>query len=279
MAGVLRLPHKYQAGTKYPAVVMCAGFSLVKEVWLPLNAQALNDAGYVTLNFDYRTFGESGGEPRCRLVPQMQVQDVRNALSFLHTRPEVDHNKLGLYGMSLGASVALGAAGVDDRVKAMVAVAGPSDLYRVWSAFPTFDGFKAKVLAARHRFAATGEVSYISVLKLLSSDPETCALLDAESKKFPTWRLEVTFESLEHLFEFRPEQTAALISPNASLFIYPGAGQLVDKAEVRSGYAAAREPKRVIGLDSIRHAQIYNDGPGFQPIMDHTVSFFGEYLV
>lgn len=81
MAGVLRLPPGLSPGERRPAVVLCAGFSLVKEVWLPTNAQALNAAGYVTLNFDDRTFGQSGA-PRCRLVPRMQVEDVRSALVF-----------------------------------------------------------------------------------------------------------------------------------------------------------------------------------------------------
>ncbi|MCE2484901.1 MAG: hypothetical protein J4F42_05275 [Desulfurellaceae bacterium] len=38
-----------------------------KEIFLPDNAKRLQADGYTTLNFDYRYFGESGGEPRSRL--------------------------------------------------------------------------------------------------------------------------------------------------------------------------------------------------------------------
>ena len=60
----------------FPAIVFCVGFSLVKEVWLLDFARHLRRTGFATLNLDYRTFGESGGEARCRLSPRMQVEDV-----------------------------------------------------------------------------------------------------------------------------------------------------------------------------------------------------------
>lgn len=276
MAGVLRFPEGLAPGERRPAVVLCAGFSLVKEVWLPANARALNAAGYITLNFDYRTFGESEGAPRCRLVPRMQVEDVRSALSYLQTLPEVNGEQLALFGVSLGASIAVAAAGVDKRVKACVAVAGPGDLHRVWSAFPTFEGFNAKVQAARRTFCATGQATYISVLKLLSSDPETCALLARDAKDFPRWRLEVTFESLADLFEFRPEAVAGGI--RAGLFIYPAADALISKFEVQSMASKCGGLTRALALEGVRHADIYNDGPGFAPIMAATVGFLAEQL-
>lgn len=276
LSGVLRVPDDLAPGERRPAVVFCAGFSLVKEVFLPTNAKALVDAGYVTLNFDYRSFGESEGQPRCRLVPRLQVEDVRSALSFLETRPEVDPARLAVFGVSLGASVAVGAAGVDRRVKACVAVAGPADLNRVWSSFPTFAAFKDKVWAARRKYAATGEVSYVSVLKLLSSDPDTCALLQAEAPKHPTWRLEVTFESLADLFEFCPESVAPHV--RSGLFVYPAADALVSGFEVVSMASKCLGPKRVVALEGIRHAEIYDDGPGLAPIMREATAFLREQL-
>jgi pimeloyl-ACP methyl ester carboxylesterase len=276
VAGVLRFPEGLAPGERRPAVVLCAGFSLVKEVWLPANARALNAAGYITLNFDYRTFGESEGAPRCRLVPRMQVEDVRSALSYVQTLPEVNGEQLGLFGVSLGASIAVAAAGVDKRVKACVAVAGPGDLHRVWSAFPTFEGFNAKVQAARRTFCATGQATYISVLKLLSSDPETCALLARDAKDFPSWRLEVTFESLADLFEFRPEAVAGGI--RAGLFIYPAADELISKFEVQSMASKCGGPATVLALEGVRHAAIYNDGAGFAPIMAASVRFLEAQL-
>lgn len=277
LAGVLRLPEGASETSKVPAIVCCQGFSLVKEVWLPKNAEALNRAGYATLNIDYRFFGESGGEPRCRLIPSMQVEDVRAALTFLETVPEVDGSRLGLFGISLGASVAVGAAGKDERVRALVAVAGPGDLGRVWSGLPDFPKFREKVLEARRRYVTTGEVRYVAVPKLLSSDPDTCALLVAEAPKYPSWRLEITFESLADLFEFAPEDDLPK-SRAASLFVYPSEDALITKGEMVSLYAKARGPKKLVSLSGLRHHEVYDAGKGFEPLMNETLSFYAEHL-
>ena len=228
LAGVLRLP---EGKAPFPAVVMCAGMTLTKEVWLPPNAGWLCEHGYATLSFDYRGFGESEGQPRQRLVPSQQVDDVRSALTCLETLPEVDAARLGLFGVSLGASVAVATAGVDSRARATVAVAGPMDLGRVWRAWPGFAAFNEKVQAARRKAVATGELSTIKLSRLLAADPETCAMIDRDAPTIPQWKPELTFESLVDLFEFRPEAVVARISPRAVLFVAPGEDKLIAQGE------------------------------------------------
>jgi pimeloyl-ACP methyl ester carboxylesterase len=284
VSAALRRPADAHAAApaKRAAVVFCAGFSLTKEVWLPPYAEALVARGYTTLNFDYRGFGasEAAGAgpnaPRCRLVPSQQIEDTRNAITFLETRDDVDSERIALVGVSLGAAIALGAAGVDPRVRAMVAVAGPSDLWRTWSALPHFDRFHEKVRAARRAFVATGEVSYIAVSKLLSSDPETCAKIEADAPRFPSWRPEITFESLASLFELRPEQVAH--QSRASCFVYCGEDALIGKREATSAFDKAREPKRLVELTGIRHAEIYGTGKGFAPCVDAIAQFLDEQV-
>lgn len=277
LAGVLRVPDDLGPGEKRPAVVCCQGFSLTKEVWIPGNARALTAAGYVTLTLDYRTFGESAGEPRCRLVPQAQVRDVQHALTFLETVPEVDATRLGVFGISLGASVAAGVAGVDPRVRALVAIAGPADLERVWSHFPDIERFRAKIHAARQTFVRTGEVTYVAVPRLLASDPDTCALMVADAPKHPTWRLEVTFESLEDLVAFKPEDDARGIR-GASLFVYTTEDALIAMGEVLSLYSKAPPPKYVVPLEGLKHCDVYEGGKGFEQVMRHTREFLAQHL-
>lgn len=276
IVGTLRLPPTATPETRAATIVCCQGFSLTKEVWLGKHAEALNGAGYATLNIDYRYFGESGGEPRCRLVPMAQVQDVRNALTFLESVPEVDLKRLGVLGISLGASVATAVAGLDSRVRALVAIAGPGDLERVWSSFPDFERFRAKVHAAKRDFVATGKVSYVSVPRVLASDPETCALLIREQPSHPRWRLEITFESLEDLFAFKPEDLASTSA--ASMFIYPAEDALISRSEVTSLYAKAREPKQLVALPGLKHHEVYAEGAAFDPVMRHAFEFFGRHL-
>lgn len=276
LAGVLRLPEGASAEAPRPAVVFCAGMSLTKEVWLPAQAEALAAAGFVTLNFDYTFFGESEGQPRRRLVPQRQVRDVLNALTFLETLPEVDSQRLGVSGTSLGAPVAVSAA-ADPRVRAGVAIAGPMDLGRVWSAFEGFAAFKAKVAAARQKYVATGEVSYVSVARLLKSDPETVALLERDVERFPNWSLEITFESLLDLFAFNAEASLERVR-GALMFMAPEQDDLIAGCEALSGYAKAPEPKALVKLPGT-HADVYrSEGDCYRRVLSEQLAWFERHL-
>lgn len=277
LSGTLRLPAGLPSGVRPPVVVCLQGFSLTRTVWLPAFAERFVEAGYATFHLDYRGFGDSEGEPRCRLQPLRQADDVRAALSALETLPEVDASRVALFGISLGGSVALQVAGTDARVKAVISVAAPADLHRVWSAFPEFPRFQEKVHAARRRYASTGEATWVAVPKVLASDPGTCALLLAEHPKHPRWRLEITFESLADLFEFRPEQVVPGIR-GASLFLHPQLDTLIAQTEVHSAFAAAPEPKELVVLEGLRHQEVYAGGPGFEPVTAHTLDFLRRRL-
>ena len=275
VAAHLRLP----CGAPKGGVVFCAGMSLTKEVWLPAFAEALVEQGYATLNFDYRGFGESGGEPRRRMIPAAQVQDTRNALTYLESRPELAGKALGLFGVSMGCSVAVGAAAEDPRVAAFVAAAGPGHFERVWSAFPTYPAFKAKVDAARREFVRTGEVTYISVAKMLKSDPETCAKLEADVGDHPTWDLTVTYESFADVIAFNPEEQAHRIRA-AALYAYPEADALIARFELSSLYAHTKSAhKRLLALEGARHVDVYaTEGPHFATLCAAAQEWFDTHL-
>ena len=65
-AGDLYLPDN--GGSGQPAIVIGHGFSFVKEA-LGEEGKRFSEAGFVTLAIDYRSFGESPGEPRGQLFP------------------------------------------------------------------------------------------------------------------------------------------------------------------------------------------------------------------
>jgi hypothetical protein len=76
-------------------------------------------AGYTVLRFDFRGCGASDGEPQ--LICLEEVEDLRNAITFLEAQDCVDNNKIGVIGGSLGGSVALYVAAIDQRVRACAA--------------------------------------------------------------------------------------------------------------------------------------------------------------
>jgi pimeloyl-ACP methyl ester carboxylesterase len=119
-AANLYLPHDIQQTTLVPGLVLGHSGGNVKEA-LTDPARYLAEAGFAVLAIDYRTYGASEGEPRGQLFPEKQVEDFRNGVSYLQTRPEVDSNKIGVWGVAIGASVAIQAAVVDRRIKCVVA--------------------------------------------------------------------------------------------------------------------------------------------------------------
>src|SRR5437867_6235096 len=123
LVGDVYYPDDLRPGEKRAGIVLCHGYTGVKDLYLPDNARVLNEAGYVAMTFDYKGWGESGGA-RSRLAPYSRVADVQAALSFFATLPEVDGGRLGLYGTSYGGATVVWVAAIDARVKCAVSVVG-----------------------------------------------------------------------------------------------------------------------------------------------------------
>lgn len=83
------------------------------------HARVLNDAGYGVLATDARGHGESGG--RGMDLGWYGELDVQAAVDYLASRPDVDPGRIGVVGLSMGGEEAIGAAGVDRRIRAVVA--------------------------------------------------------------------------------------------------------------------------------------------------------------
>src|SRR2546425_11146344 len=97
LVGDVYYPDDLRPGEKRAGIVLCHGYTGVKDLYLPDNARALNEVGYVAMTFDYKGWGESGG-PRSRLAPDSRVGDAQAALTFLGTLPEVDPRRLRIFG-------------------------------------------------------------------------------------------------------------------------------------------------------------------------------------
>ena len=128
LAGWLYLP---DGDVPVPGVVMNHGFSATRHMGLPGFAEAFASAGMAVLLYDHRNLGDSGGETRQEIDPWAQMLDARTALTWLGARPEVDADRLGLWGSSFSGGEAICLAAVDRRIKAVVAnapFAGLGDL-------------------------------------------------------------------------------------------------------------------------------------------------------
>lgn len=123
-------------GAKLPCVVISHGFSAVKEQGLTAVAEYLSTHLPVScLAYDNRGFGESDtgvGAPRSEVDSALQIKDLSDAITYVQTRPNVDSDKIGLWGSSFSGANVLWVSAIDRRVKAVVAQAPLMD---GWSAF------------------------------------------------------------------------------------------------------------------------------------------------
>jgi len=107
--GVLHRPLPQK---KAPAVVLChglAGQKTGKYRLYVILAEQLAAAGIAALRIDFRGCGDSEGEFE-QLTVASQTEDALTALDYLKKRPEIDHQRVGVFGRSFGGSVALLAA-------------------------------------------------------------------------------------------------------------------------------------------------------------------------
>lgn len=120
LAADLYLP-KNRSGARLAALAVGGPFGAVKEQSSGLYAQTMAERGFVTLAFDPSYTGESGGEPRHVASPDINTEDFSAAVDFLGLHPSVDRARIGIIGICGWGGMALNAAAVDKRIKAVVA--------------------------------------------------------------------------------------------------------------------------------------------------------------
>lgn len=94
-----------------PVIVMAHGLGGVRTMRLDAYAERFQAVGYACLVFDYRHFGDSEGTPRQLLDIRKQQQDWAAAIAYACTRPEVDAQRVVVWGSSFsgGHAIYLGA--------------------------------------------------------------------------------------------------------------------------------------------------------------------------
>jgi dienelactone hydrolase len=102
-----------------PIIVMAHGLSGTRRDRLGAFAERFSAAGVAALVFDYRGFGDSGGEPDL-FEHERQLVDWRAAIAFARSLPGIDADRVATFGSSLGGGNALAAAAEDPRVAASI---------------------------------------------------------------------------------------------------------------------------------------------------------------
>lgn len=279
LAADLYLPDDAGESERRPGVVLCCGYTGVKNLYLDEMARRFAGGGYVALAFDYKGWGRSEGS-KLRLAPYSRVEDTQAALTYLAQREEVVSERLGLYGISYGGSTAVFTAAIDPRVKAMASVTGVGNgerwmrgVRRPWDYRALVDrgnrDWVRQVLGGESEYADRGEV--------LQMDPGSAAISARARAGRPGAATEVPLEMVHETLGFNPEWVVDRIAPRASLFITSDRDELVLPEESESLYARAGEPKKLVILRGYGHYEVFTP-PGLNEVMRETLDWFDRYV-
>lgn len=208
LKGLVYYPDNLDETKVYPTVVLCHGFAGVKELLLPNFAKKFAEEGFIAFTFDYRGFGESEGNKGV-IIPNEQVRDIRNAITFISSQKEVDSEKIALWGTSLGGANALVATALDNRVKNLtVQITFANGERNNTSGMNEDEKHKLKQTLYK---AWTNGVTKNRVMKLplkrVLSDEQSKKFFDSHIEEFPEALSEtVPFTTTLLINEYKPEE-------------------------------------------------------------------------
>ena len=279
IAATLFTPEARDDAHRFPGVILCQGFGGIRDTpnFNGIGA-ALTEAGYVALTFDNRGWGESGGR-RGRLAPLEQVDDIRNAITYLETLGCVDPDRIGLLGVSYGCLTSTHAAAIDKRVKAVLGCLGVATGYDVVTNIRTpqeMAEWEENVRQARRNLVLYNDVERSVKAYDVFRDEQSLVPMRNYWDNQPLGRTPMGFDSIGRVMDHRPLDEVHKISPRALGLLCATADTTADPRSLRRLYDAALEPKRWIAIEGLGHFDLY--GQHADRFKMEIIKFFNEFL-
>ena len=292
VAGNLFIPKTLDQNAKNPAIIVGHPMGAVKEQSANLYAQKLADQGFVTLSLDLSFWGESEGQPRNVVSPDIYAEDFSAAVDFLGTRPFVDSDRIGVLGICGSGSFVISAAKIDPRMKAIATVSmydmGAVSRNGLRHSTTLEQRKKAIAEAAEQRYAefTGGETKYTG--GTVHELKENSTTIEREFYDFyrtprgehtpkgssPKLTTHPTLTSNVKFMNFYPFDDIETISPRPMLFITGDNAHSREFSE--DAYKRAAEPKDLYIVPNAGHVDLY-DRVNLIP-WDKLKSFFNQHL-
>ena len=292
VAGNLFTPKTLNRNAKAPAVIVGHPMGAVKEQSANLYATMMAERGFVALSLDLPFWGESDGQPRNLVSPDIYAEGFSAAVDFLGTQAFVDKNRIGAIGICGSGSFVISAAKIDPRMKAIATVS----MYDMGAAnrnalrhSQTVEQRKQIIAAAadqRYVEFTGGEAKYTSgtVHELTaSSHPIEREFYDfyrtrrgefTPKGSSPQLTTHPTLTSNVKFMNFYPFNDIETISPRPMLFVTGDQAHSREFSE--DAYKRAAEPKELVFVPGAGHVDLY-DRVNLIP-WDKLESFFNRHL-
>jgi fermentation-respiration switch protein FrsA (DUF1100 family) len=243
----------HEGSALHPAITMAHGFAGSKEHGLERFAQAFAAAGFVVLVHDHRGFGTSGGELRADVDPWRQIADWRRVISYLESRPEVDSERIGLWGTSYAGGHAIVLGATDRRLRCVVAqvptISGYEQGLRRVSpdALPALENAFNEDERAQLRGAQPRKQAVVSAAPSTPAAYRSQDAIDFYLQPLPggTWTNEVTLRSTWAARMYEPGAWISRVAPTPLLLVVARDDRLTVTDLALAAYERALEPKEL----------------------------------
>jgi fermentation-respiration switch protein FrsA (DUF1100 family) len=264
-----------------PVVVMAHGFGGERTFRLPAYAEHFARHGVATLLFDYRTFGDSEGDPRNWVDPDRQIADWKAAIAHARGLPALDGDKLAIWGTSYSGGHCIVCAAQDSKIRAVIAQV------------PFLDPFSSIAhVGVRHMLTATPHGILDVIKSALGMQPHYVRLADKPGRfaalntpeSLPgllsiipdrsNWDNRVCARILFKFMMYRPLRFASGVKCPALLMLAEN-DSLVVPGTIRK--AARRMANAQVISYPFGHFDIYR-GEGFDDAIAKQTSFLARHL-
>ncbi len=283
VVGHLYLPRNYKKNDRLPAIVIVGPKGSVKEQTQGIYAKKLSEKGFITLAFDHRTYGESGGEPRHYENPHMKIEDVKTAVSYVGSLDVVDKDRIGLLGICNGGAFGAAAAIYDKRVKAYASVSGIFDMRsQIINGKPgdreKLSGIMKKSGEARQKFFETGEVDYVK--QMTAADKNSNQLRKEAANYYltsrgrvPNWgENKMVVFSMDTRRSFDITDQIGLLSPTPYLAVAGEKALTLGLSE--KSFKRANDPKELFKIGGATHMALYDVGKYVNQVVSRLDKFY-----
>jgi uncharacterized protein len=260
LSALLHTPEGMKPGEKRPAFVVMHGFGGSNQggqgAWA---AKALCQWGYICLQFEFRGCGDSEGE-RGRIICLEQVADTSNAITYLQSRADVDPQRIALCGSSLGAAVAVYAAGVDPRAAAVISQGGWGNgerKFRLQHQGAEWDRFMKQLTDGIRQRQTTGKSLMVPRFDIVPVPPKIRAYITNDPKS----SMEFPAETPLSMFLFQPEEMIGRISPRPVLLLHGAGDSVTPASESMALFSRAKSPVELHLIDGADHFMFAEDNP------------------
>jgi fermentation-respiration switch protein FrsA (DUF1100 family) len=292
VVGHLFIPNDFDQKEKHPAIIVGHPMGAVKEQSADVYASNMADRGFISMAIDLSYWGESGGDTRNAVAPEMYAEDFSAAVDFLGTRPFVDRDNIGIIGVCGSGSFVISAAKIDPRMKAIATVS----MYDMGSASRNALNHSQTLEQRKKIQTEAAEQRYVEFMKgetkytggTVHELDERTHPIQREFYEFyrtprgeftpkggsPLTTTHPTLSSNTKFNNFYPFNDIETISPRPMLFITGDKAHSKEFSE--DAYKRAAEPKELYYVKNAGHVDLY-DKLEFIPF-DKLTTFFKEYL-